>query len=89
MDDEFHIQSHPDELYDYVRIDDINRLNKKAGLERITIFSPDGPSDYMRTRLNRMSTETFARFLDYQKRVSERYDLIGAGSHVVDVVAHS
>ncbi len=89
VDDEFHIQSHPDELYDYVRLEDINRLNKKAGLERITIFSPDGPSDYMRTRLNRMSTETFARFLDYQKRVSERYDLIGAGSHVVDVVTHS
>ncbi len=88
VDDDFHIQAHPDELYDYVRIDDINRLNQKAGLDRITIFSPDGPSDYMRTRLNNMSEDTFARFLDYQKRVSERYELIGAGSHVVDVVTH-
>lgn len=83
---DFHIQAQPDELYDYVRIDDINRLDRMAGLERVTIFSPDGASDYMRTRLNRMSDDTFAHFIEYQKIISERSDLIGAGSHVVDVV---
>lgn len=86
VDHHFHIQAQQDELYDYVRIDDINRLNKNAGLERVTIFSPDGASDYMRTRLNRMSEEAFAHFIEYQKIISERADLIGAGSHVVDVV---
>ena len=86
VDEDFHIQASQDELYDYVRLEDIDRLDREAGLERVTIFSPDGPADYMRTRLNRMSDETFARFLDYQKRVSERPDLMGAGSHVVDVV---
>ena len=86
VDHKFHIQAHPDELYDYVRIDDINRLDEAAGLERVTIFSPDGASDYMRTRLNKMSEETFAHFIEYQKIISERADLIGAGSHVVDVV---
>ena len=69
-----------------VRLEDIDRLDSQAGLERVTIFSPDGPADYMRTRLNWMSDETFAHFLAYQKVVSERPDLIGAGSHVVDVV---
>ena len=86
VDADYHIQAGPDELYDYVRLADIDRLDRQAGLEPVTIFSPDGPSDYMRTRLNRMSDDTFARFLDYQKRVSERPDLMGAGSHVVDVV---
>lgn len=86
VDADFHIRAEDDELYDYVRIDDINRLNAAAGLQRVTIFSPDGAADYMRTRLNRMSEETFARFVEYQKIVSERADLIGAGSHVVDVV---
>lgn len=86
VDSDFHIQACSDELYDYVRLEDIDRFDMLAGLERVTIFSPDGPADYMRTRLNRMSDETFARFLDYQKSVSERADLIGAGSHVVDVV---
>lgn len=86
VDREFHIKAEVDELYDYVRIDDINRLDAAAGLERVTIFSPDGAADYMRTRLNRMSDETFSLFIEYQKIVSERSDLIGAGSHVVDVV---
>ena len=86
VDDGFHIRTREGELYDYIRIEDIDRLNREAGLERVTIFSPDGAADYMRTRLNRMSDETFARFLDYQKCISERPDLIGAGSHTVDVV---
>ncbi len=86
VDRGFHIRAAEDELYDYVRLDDIDRLDRAAGLERVTIFSPDGPADYMRTRLNRMSDEAFALFLEYQKSVSERPDLMGAGSHVVDVV---
>ncbi len=89
VDEDYHIQADADELYDYVRLEDIDRLNGKAGLKRVTIFSPDGPSDYMRTRLNQMSDETFARFIDYQKSVSERPELMGAGSHVVDVVTFS
>lgn len=87
VDNDFHIRAQADELYDYIRLEDINRLNAGAGLERVTIFSPDGAADYMRTRLNRMSDETFARFIDYQKSISERPDLIGAGSHTVDVLS--
>lgn len=86
VDADYHIQTPEGELYDYVRIEDINRLDSMAGLERVTIFSPEGAADYMRTRINHMSDETFARFIDYQKCISERPDLIGAGSHVVDVV---
>ncbi len=88
VDEDFHIQAQADELYDYLRLDDINHLNRQAGLKRVTIFSPDGPADFMRTRLNKMSDETFSLFLQYQKRMSERPDLIGAGSHVVDVVTY-
>ena len=86
MDADFHIRAREGELYDYVRMEDIDRLNREADLQRVTVFSPDGAADYMRTRLNRMSEETFAHFIAYQKCVSERPDLIGAGSHVVDVV---
>lgn len=86
VDKDFHLHVQEGELYDYVRLDDIDILNKEAGLERVTIFSPDGAADYMRTRLNKMSEETFSYFIEYQKRISERAELIGAGSHVVDVV---
>lgn len=86
VDNDFHIRAQDDELYDYVRMEDVNHLNAMAGLERVTVFSPDGAADYMRTRLNRMSDETFRLFIEYQKRISERMDLIGAGSHIVDVL---
>lgn len=86
VDGNYHVKVQEGELYDYVRMEDVNRLNERAGLERVTVFSPDGAADYMRTRLNQMSEETFAHFIEYQKIISERQDLIGAGSHIVDVV---
>ncbi|MBQ0057047.1 MAG: class I SAM-dependent methyltransferase [Bacteroidales bacterium] len=86
VDGNFHVQVQDGELYDYLRLEDVDRLNAAAGLQRVTIFSPDGAADYMRTRLNQMSDETFQHFIEYQKVISERSDLIGAGSHVVDVV---
>jgi hypothetical protein len=59
---------------------------KIAGLERVKIFSPDGPSDYMRPVINKMSEESFEKFVDFQMKNAERPDLIGAGSHTVDIV---
>ena len=86
VDGTFHVRTPEGELYDYVRLEDIDRLNAAAGLRRLTIFSPEGPADYMRTRINYMADDTFRRFIDYQLAVCERPDLLGAGSHVVDVV---
>ena len=74
------------DLYDYVRMEDINRLNKDAGLTRIKIISPDGAADYMRADLNRLSEEEFALFIDYQLSICERAELAGAGSHTVDIL---
>lgn len=86
VDEMFHIQSPDDELYDYVRLEDLDRLNKKIGLERIRTFSPDGPADFMRPLLNSMSEESFAQFINFQLCNAERPELLGAGSHIVDVL---
>ncbi len=83
---DFKVSAKNDELYDYMRLEDIDSLNREAGLERLTIFSPDGMADYMRKELNAMSEESFKLFIDYQMQVAERKDLIGAGSHTVDVL---
>ncbi|MBQ9621827.1 MAG: methyltransferase domain-containing protein [Treponema sp.] len=75
-----------DDLYSYTRLEDMSRLNEKAGLERVKIFAPDGASDYMRRELNALDEESFAHFIEYQMAVSERPDLLGASSHTVDVL---
>lgn len=83
---DFHINATEEDLYDYVRISDIDRLNKKAGLERIKIISADGAADFMRRELNEMSEDEFKAFCDFQLAIAERADLAGAGSHTVDIV---
>lgn len=84
--EDFHTVSEPKDLYDYVRLEDINMLNEEAGLERIRILSPDGPANYMRPFLNQLSDEEFEVFVQYQLATCERPDLIGAGAHTVDIL---
>ena len=82
---DFHTISAPDELYDYVRLSDINELNQLAGLKRQKIIAPDGPADYMRRELNEMSDSEFQAFIDFQKANCARPELLGASSHIVDI----
>ncbi len=86
LDSSFHTICNEDELYDYVRLEDINRLNAAAGLERIKLISADGAADYMRRELNEMSEEEFNAFCNFQLAICERADLLGAGSHCVDIL---
>ena len=83
---DFHTICTEEDLYDYVRLEDIDRLNKAAGLERIKIISADGAADYMRRELNEMSPEEFEAFCSFQLAIAERSELVGAGSHCVDIL---
>lgn len=78
----------PDDLYDYVRIEEIDRINEAAGLKRLQMIAVDGPANYMRPVLNAMDEETFELFVKYQMSVCERQDLIGASAHTVDILQH-
>ena len=72
-----------------MRLEDINALNEEMGVTRIKIISPDGPSDFMRPTLNAMDEETFKIFVEYHLSVCERADLIGAGSHTLDILCNT
>lgn len=75
-----------DDLYSFLGIDEINELNDICNLKRLEIFSPDGPTDYIRGYINKMSDEVFLKYLDYVYSISNRSDLIGASSHLVDII---
>lgn len=83
---DFHTICTEDDLYDYVRLEDLERLNKAACLNRAEIFAPDGPADFMRRELNEMSEEEFQAFLQFQMSICQRPELLGASSHIVDVL---
>ena len=86
LSEDYHINNCNEDLYDYVRIEDIDRIREEAHLSRVEIFSPDGPANYMREVLKQMTEEEFIKFVDYQYAVSGRHDLIGAGAHTVDIL---
>lgn len=84
--EDFHVKAEPEDLYDYVRISDIDAYNEAAGLERIQIISADGPSDHIRHILNKMDEKTFEKFIEFHLATCERQDLVGAGSHTLDII---
>lgn len=86
LTEDFHTLPNEDSLYDYVRLEDIDRLKEEAGMTRVKIFSPDGPANYMRYELNQLTEEEFDLFVTYQMSVCERPELLGAAAHLVDIL---
>lgn len=86
LDEDYHCHSKEEDLYDYVRLEDMEALRDAAGLEHVQTISADGPADYMRRELNAMSEEMFAKFIEYHLSTCERPELLGAGAHTVDIL---
>lgn len=85
LDSDYHIDD-KDGLFFQVRIDDIDFINKSCDLKLIQRFASDGPTDYMRSYINSMDDETFNAYIDYHLKTCERKELLGASSHVVDIL---
>lgn len=75
-----------EDLYSYIRLNDINKLNEKANLKRKKIIAVDGATDYIRPIINKMTEEEFKIYLDYQMSICEFPELIGASSHTLDIL---
>lgn len=86
VNQEFHVVAEPEDLYDYVRIEDIDTIRRKAQLERIQLISADGPANYMRQILNAMDDETYQLFIEYHLSTCERPELLGASAHTLDIL---
>lgn len=87
--EDFHCMPADGELYDYLRIEDIDKINETVGIKRIKIISADGPANYMRSVLNAMDKDTYKKFIEYHLSTCERMDLIGAGAHTLDILKKS
>lgn len=83
---DFHCVSKEKDLYEYVTLSDIEKINEAVSLQREKIIAPDGAANYMRPALKEMDEETFELFVRYQMSVAERMDLMGASAHTVDIL---
>ena len=84
LTEDFHCVSKEKDLYEYVTLSDIEKINEAVSLQREKIIAPDGAANYMRPVLKEMDEETFELFVRYQMSVAERMDLMGASAHTVD-----
>lgn len=86
IDDSFKCIKWDNNLYSVYRIEDIDKLNGKVNLNRIKIITPDGPANYMRNTLNKMSDKEFDKFIEYVLSISDRKDMIGSSAHTIDIL---
>lgn len=85
---DFHQIPTQDDLYSYLRLSDIDELNSLSGLKREKIIAADGAADYIRRELNALDEESFKYFIQYHLANCERPELLGASSHVVDILVN-
>lgn len=86
LDEEFHCNEKSNPLYSFMRLEDIEKLNKSASLDRVKIIAADGAANYIRPFLNDLDEEEFGYFVKYNLSICERMDLMGATSHTVDIL---
>ena len=89
LDDKFHVLSDKKDLYSYVRLDEINELNKIVGLKRVKIINTDGAANYIRSSLNKLNEEEFNLFIKYNLTICEKKELLGSGYHITDILKKS
>ena len=86
IDDDFKILKDNDNLYSYVRLEDINYLKDTCNLKRVKIINQDGPTEYIKKNVNNMDDETYDLFIKYHLSTCERPELLGAGRHILDIL---
>ncbi len=86
LDETFQTITDVRDLYSYVRLEEINRLKDDAELERVKIIGVDGATDYIRPVINKLSEEDFEIYKKYQLSICERSELLGASSHILDIL---
>lgn len=89
LDKNYHIVSAPNDLYSYVRLEDIDKLNQKTNLKRIKIVSPDTVANYFREYINKFDDAEFNEFIKYHLSICERGDILGLCGHILDIVKKS
>ena len=86
LTEDFHTISSEQDLYDYVRLEDIENVNEAAGCERVKIVTPDGPANYIRQYVNQLDEEEYEMFYRYHLATCERAELLGAAAHTLDII---
>ncbi|MCL2708584.1 MAG: class I SAM-dependent methyltransferase [Defluviitaleaceae bacterium] len=77
--------STPEDVFELVRKEDVDRLMEGFGATRLHYVATDLFACYMAEALEAMDRETYEMYLRYHFAVCERADLAGVSNHALDV----
>lgn len=83
---DFKCVSEPSEIFDLMRVEDIEKINLGMDATREKLIASDGASMYMEDMLKRLTDEEYNLFIEYHLKTCERQDLIGATNHALDIL---
>lgn len=84
--EDYHCKSTAKDVFELVRVEDINRINANFDIIRDKLIATDGATRYIKEIVNEMDDETYNIYLDYHFTICERQDLIGASHHCLDIL---
>lgn len=82
----FAVTSDPSEVFNIVRIEQIDAVNACFPLKRLHFVGTDMYTLYCREMVEQMDDETFRLYLKYHFFLCERNDLVGISNHTLDVL---
>ncbi len=82
----FEVSSDPSELFNIVRLEQIDAVNNGFPVSRLGFVGTDMYTMYHRDMINQMDDDTFALYLKYHFFLCERKDLVGLSNHTLDIL---
>ncbi|MDR2530415.1 MAG: SAM-dependent methyltransferase, partial [Oscillospiraceae bacterium] len=83
--DTFDTHSEPEDIFELVRKEDIDKLMSSFDAERLHYVATDLFTGYMRDAVDEMDDEQFALYLRYHFAICERADMVGITHHSLDI----
>lgn len=83
---EYHCISKEEDIFEMVRIEEINHLNNLCNLERVKLIGTDMFTNYIRDKVDNMNQKVFDVYLDYHLKICERQDIVGVSNHTLDIL---
>ncbi len=78
--------SEPKDIFELVRVEDIEELNKICGLYRVKLIGTDMFAHYIKDRIDSWNHEVYKIYLEYHFSICERADIIGLSNHTMDIL---
>ena len=86
LTEDWHCISEPKDLFELIRTEEIEELDRMVNADRIRLIATDGATNYMRSFIDGMDEDTFRKWMEYHFTICERQDLTGASHHTLDIL---